>query len=94
VKILRARPLQHFLYLFVRCKCGKKFGHRADRAQIVCYQCGRVADLRQVRATRTLPKRRKRPDGAAPAASKGPRRSKTTRRAVSAPVQRRSGTGR
>ena len=85
VKILRARPLRHFLYLLVRCKCGKKFGHRADRPQIVCYSCGRMAALREVRATRNTGRRPKpRPMVSAP------KRSTTTRRTVSAPAKRRS----
>lgn len=48
VKILRARPTRHFLFLLVRCRCGKKFGHRADRPNIVCYHCGRMAALREL----------------------------------------------
>ena len=48
VKILRARPTRHFLFLLVRCRCGKKFGHRADRPTIVCYHCGRMAALREL----------------------------------------------
>jgi len=47
--ILRARETRHFLYLFVRCTCGCRFGHRADRRVLVCYVCGRVADLGRVR---------------------------------------------
>jgi hypothetical protein len=53
VKILRARPTRHFLFLLVRCRCGKRFGHRADRATIVCYHCGRMAALRDLRLRRT-----------------------------------------
>jgi len=52
VKILRARPTRHFLFLLVRCRCGKKFGHRADRPTIVCYHCGRMAALRDLRSLR------------------------------------------
>jgi hypothetical protein len=52
VKILRARPTRHFLFLLVRCRCGKKFGHRADRPTIVCYECGRMAALRELRGRR------------------------------------------
>jgi hypothetical protein len=52
VKILRARPTRHFLYLLVRCRCGKRFGHRADRRMIVCYHCGRIADLAAIRRRR------------------------------------------
>ena len=59
VKILRARPTRHFLFLLVRCRCGKKFGHRADRPNIVCYHCGRMAALRDLRSRRGL--RRGRP---------------------------------
>lgn len=47
--ILRARETRHFLYLFIRCTCGCRFGHRADRRVLVCYVCGRVADLGRVR---------------------------------------------
>ncbi len=47
--ILRARETQHFLYLFVRCTCGCRFGHRADRRVLVCYVCGRVAELGRVK---------------------------------------------
>ena len=54
VKILRARPTRHFLFLLVRCRCGKKFGHRADRPTIVCYDCGRMAALRDLRSRRSL----------------------------------------
>jgi hypothetical protein len=60
VKILRARPTRHFLYLLVRCRCGKKFGHRADRPMIVCFYCGRMAALREVRGRRS-PKGGRRP---------------------------------
>lgn len=52
LKILRARPTRHFLFLLVRCRCGKRFGHRADRRLIVCYHCGRIADLTAVRRRR------------------------------------------
>jgi hypothetical protein len=52
VKILRARPTRHFLFLLVRCRCGQKFGHRADRPTIVCYHCGRMAALRDLRGRR------------------------------------------
>jgi hypothetical protein len=44
MRILRARPTASFVYLFVRCRCGRRFGHRADRRFIVCLQCGRIAD--------------------------------------------------
>src|SRR5262245_22332167 len=54
VKILRARPTRHFLFLLIRCRCGKKFGHRADRPTIVCYHCGRMAALRDLRTRRGL----------------------------------------
>ncbi len=47
--ILRARETQYFLYLFVRCTCGCRFGHRADRRVLVCYVCGRVSDLGRVK---------------------------------------------
>ncbi len=61
LKILRARPTRHFLYLFVRCRCGKRFGHRADRRLIVCYHCGRIADLTAVRRRRTRKQEKSRP---------------------------------
>jgi hypothetical protein len=48
LKVLRSRPTRHFHYLLVRCKCGKTFGHRGDRRTIVCFWCGRTADLRLV----------------------------------------------
>src|ERR1700752_1028987 len=50
VKILRMRPTEHFLYLLVRCRCGKSFGHRGDRHKIVCFSCGRMAELPFLRA--------------------------------------------
>jgi hypothetical protein len=49
VKILRVRPTRHFYYLLVRCRCGRSFGHRADRRRIVCFTCGRMADLPSLR---------------------------------------------
>jgi hypothetical protein len=52
VKILRARATRHFLFLLVRCRCGKRFGHRADRPTIICYECGRMAALRELRPHR------------------------------------------
>ena len=52
VKILRVRPTRHFYYLLVRCRCGRSFGHRADRRRIVCFTCGRIAELPSLR-TRT-----------------------------------------
>src|SRR5258708_40188278 len=55
VKILRVRPTRHFLYLLVRCRCGKSFGHRADRRKIVCFSCGRMAELPLLRA-KPIPK--------------------------------------
>jgi hypothetical protein len=99
VKILRARPTRHFLYLLVRCRCGKKFGHRADRPMIVCFHCGRMAALREVRGRRGAKKDRTavaRPaHGRAPAArasrsSLAARRSarKPSRRRVAAPAKR------
>ena len=44
MKILGARPTRHCAYLFVRCRCRRRFGHRADRSLIVCYHCGRIAE--------------------------------------------------
>jgi hypothetical protein len=55
--ILRARETQYFLYLLVRCTCGCRFGHRGDRRVLVCYVCGRVAELGRVK-TRDQAKRK------------------------------------
>jgi hypothetical protein len=44
VRILRARRTAGFVYLLVRCRCGKQFGHRAERRFMVCLQCGRIAE--------------------------------------------------
>lgn len=98
VKILRARPTRHFLYLLVRCRCGKKFGHRADRPMIVCYHCGRLAALRELRGRRTKLERRARkaapvePPAKAdkPATSRPRTASKSVRRTVPAPAKRNS----
>ena len=84
VRILRSRPTRHFLYLLVRCKCGKKFGHRADRPHIVCYRCGRMATLREVRGA----PRRGKPQPAVKAVKRG----KSTRRTVTAPAKHRRPT--
>jgi hypothetical protein len=88
VKILRARPTRHFLFLLVRCRCGKKFGHRADRPTIVCYHCGRMAALRDLRGRKAL--RKGRP--AAKAAPVRPSRpaAPVVRRVAPAPAKRRS----
>ena len=97
VKILRARPTRHFLFLLVRCRCGKKFGHRADRPTIVCYECGRMAALRE------LPSRRNGRGAAKPPASFARARaaasaksirplasSRSVRRTAPAPAKRHS----
>jgi hypothetical protein len=64
MRILRSRDTQNFVYLLVQCPCGRKFGHRQDRRTLVCFACGRVADLGKVRmnddARRKLLARRRR----------------------------------
>jgi hypothetical protein len=93
VKILRARPTRHFLYLLIQCRCGKKFGHRADRHTIVCYKCGRLATLREVRGARALGRRfASAPSGGRTRAVSGRARAKTTRRTVVAPLKRGNAT--
>ncbi|HXB55166.1 MAG TPA: hypothetical protein VN461_10310 [Vicinamibacteria bacterium] len=85
VRILRVRPTRHFLYLLVRCRCGKSFGHRADRRKIVCFSCGRMAELPLLRA-KPLPK---------PAARREPRpkpRRPSGRALVVRPASRRART--
>jgi len=64
MRILRSRETLKFVYLFVQCPCGQRFGHRADRRTVVCFRCGRVADLGKVRMNgearkRLLARRRK-----------------------------------
>jgi hypothetical protein len=92
VKILRARPTRHFLFLLVRCRCGKRFGHRADRPTIVCYHCGRMAALRNLRrpgrtvGTGQLVTANGKSLGSAPRRPAGVGR--TVRRTVSAPAKR------
>jgi hypothetical protein len=49
MRILRSRETRNFIYLLVQCTCGRRFGHREDRATIACFNCGRVADLGRVR---------------------------------------------
>lgn len=49
MRILRSRATLNFIYLFVQCPCGSRFGHRADRRTVSCFRCGRVADLGRVR---------------------------------------------
>lgn len=49
MRILRSRQTLNFIYLFVQCTCGRRFGHRADRKTLTCFNCGRVADLGKVR---------------------------------------------
>ena len=49
MRILRSRETLNFVYLFVQCTCGRRFGHRADRPAVSCFRCGRVTDLRRVR---------------------------------------------
>jgi len=104
VKILRARATRHFLFLLVRCRCGKRFGHRADRPNIVCYHCGRMAALRDLRlrngksgrvsSKRATAVRTARPVSVKPAERPAARTaaapSRTVRRSVSMPAKRRS----
>ena len=97
VKILRARPTRHFLFLLVRCRCGKKFGHRADRQTIVCYHCGRMAALRDLRSRRSLRNHRAATRPASLAAqAKGVKSNRTlassreVRRTAPAPAKRQS----
>jgi len=52
VKLLRARPTRHFLFLLVQCRCGKRFGQRADRLVVACFDCGRLGSLDKLRPTR------------------------------------------
>ena len=64
MRILRSRETRHVVYLFVQCSCGRKFGHREDRRTVVCFHCGRVADLGRIRMSdearkRLLARRRK-----------------------------------
>lgn len=63
MRILRSRETLNFVYLFVQCTCGRRFGHRADRPTVTCFHCGRVADLGKVRmndeARKTLLARRR-----------------------------------
>ena len=83
VKVLRARPTRHFIYLLVRCRCGKTFGHRADRRAIVCYYCGRMADIRRI-YRRPPPRPKPRPGKAAKtrvlSARPTPRRARSRKR--------------
>ncbi len=79
VTILRVRPTRHFLYLLVRCRCGKSFGHRADRRKIVCFSCGRMAEL-PLLTTKPLPKAEsRRPRGRALVARPASRRARTSK---------------
>jgi hypothetical protein len=104
VKILRARATRHFLFLLVRCRCGKQFGHRADRPNIICYECGRMAALRDLRprhakADRAAGKASSAPARASAAKAGKPTRpaarqtagsAHTVRRSVPAPAKRRA----
>jgi hypothetical protein len=54
MKVLRSRDLHHFTYLLVRCRCGKRFGQRADRRMVACLACGRLAELGKVWAPQVL----------------------------------------
>jgi hypothetical protein len=90
VKILRARATRHFLFLLIRCRCGKKFGHRADRPNVVCYHCGRLATLREVRGALGLGRRLAVVGAGALREPKAASRSRarTTRRTVVSPLKR------
>jgi hypothetical protein len=48
MRILRSRETLRFVLLLVQCTCGRRFGHREDRRTVVCFHCGRVADLGKV----------------------------------------------
>ncbi len=48
MRILRSRETLKFVLLLVQCTCGRRFGHREDRRTVVCFHCGRVADLGKV----------------------------------------------
>jgi len=48
MKVLRYRDLDHFTYLLVRCRCGERFGQRADRRVVACLACGRMSELARV----------------------------------------------
>jgi len=48
MRILRSRETLKFVLLLVQCTCGRRFGHREDRRTVVCFHCGRVADLGRV----------------------------------------------
>jgi hypothetical protein len=63
VKLLRSRPTEYFLFLLVQCRCGKRFGHRADRQVVACFKCGRTGTLDALRkkATESAPPLRRRP---------------------------------
>jgi len=49
MRILRSRETANFVYLFIQCPCGRRFGHRQDRRTVVCFHCGRVADIGRIR---------------------------------------------
>lgn len=59
MRILQARQTAGFVYFLVRCRCGKKFGHRAQRRLIVCYYCGRVAETARARGAVSAARRRR-----------------------------------
>jgi hypothetical protein len=70
VKLLRSRPTRHFLFLLIQCRCGKRFGQRADRHVVACYHCGRLGSLDTLRKkeTETAVPPRRRPAAARPPA--------------------------
>jgi hypothetical protein len=75
MKVLRSRDLNHFTYLLVRCRCGKRFGQRADRRVVACFECGRMTELQRVWAPQVAVR-------AAPVARRSPRSAPLVRRRV------------
>ena len=87
MRILRSRQTLNFVYLFVQCTCGRRFGHRADRKTVSCFHCGRAADLRRVRMNdearkKLLARRRKMRRMLVPADVRATARHATVRRAT------------
>jgi hypothetical protein len=62
MKIVHHRQTRHFVALLIRCRCGRKFLHRLDRLNVVCFSCGRTDDLarlvERLRAAREAERRR------------------------------------
>ncbi len=59
MRILRARRAATFVFFLVRCQCGSRFCHRAERPLIGCLHCGRVEHIGKARRPRgaRLPRR-------------------------------------